>query len=91
MKKLNRKGWKMRSSRPGWRDFEDEVVWMQRVMSAAWIYVCLQVSTYSIMYEIDTCNLANHNEDLNLHISANDRDNVPDYSDNSMSVAPMIL
>ena len=51
----------------------------------------LQVSTYSIMYEIDTCNLANHNEDLNLHISANDRDNVPDYSDNSMSVAPMIL
>ena len=35
------------------------------------------------MYEIDTCNLANHNEDLNLHISANDRDNVPDYSDNS--------
>jgi hypothetical protein len=26
---------------------------------------------------------ANHNEDLNLNTSANDRDNVPDYSDNS--------
>jgi hypothetical protein len=52
-------------------------------MSTAWIYVCLQVFTHSIMYKVDTCNVANHNEDLNLHISANDRDNVPDYSDNS--------
>lgn len=33
------------------------------------------------MYEIDTCNLADHKEDLNLHIGAHD--NVPDYSDNS--------
>ena len=38
-------------------------------------------SPCSFMYEIDTSNLANHQEDLNLHISAND--NVPDYSDNS--------
>ena len=33
--------------------------------------------------KFDTCNLADHNEDLNLHNSANDRDNVPDYSDNT--------
>ena len=73
MKKLNRRDWKMRSSQPGGRDFEEEVVWMQRVMPTAWIYVCLQASTHSIIYEVDTCNLANH-------ISAND---LPDYSDNS--------
>ena len=36
---------------------------------------------HSIIYEIDTCILANHKEDLNLRTSAND--NVPDFSDNS--------
>ena len=39
--------------------------------------ICM--SPHSIMYETDTCNLANHREDLNPHIRAND--NVPDYSD----------
>jgi hypothetical protein len=72
----------MRSSQPGGRDFEEEVGWMQS-MSTARIYVCLKVSTHSIMYESDICNLVNHNEDLNLHTSGSDRDNVPDYSDNS--------
>jgi hypothetical protein len=74
---------KMRPSQPGGRDFEEEVVWVQRVMSTAWIYVRLQVFTHSIMHKADTCNLADHNEDLNLHFNANDRDNVPDYSDDS--------
>ena len=73
----------MRSSQPGERDFEEEVVWMQRVMSTAWIYVCLKVFTDSIMFEIDTCNLANHKEDLNLHITGSAHGDAPDYSDKS--------
>ena len=45
--------------------------------------MCVYRSPHSIIYEVDTCNLAIHQEDLNPHISDNDHDNVPDYSDNS--------
>ena len=41
--------------------------------------ICMSTGLHT--YEVDTRNLANHNEDLSLHISDNDRDNVPDYSD----------